>query len=253
MLDTLENPRAKIGDNCPPTDPFGAIEAHINDLYDEAKNWCDGAAIENEGQAESVQTLMRMLQEAHRLADETRQKENEPFDAGKAEVQERYAPLIADTKKQVGKTVKAVAALKGALTTWLRAKELERQAEADRLRKEAEVAAQAALEASLAAHQGNDLGAIEAAETTIAEARDIELAARRVENTTAKATGMGRAVGLRDNWIATLANPREALLHYLATDPDAVRAWLSQRGQQDVRSGRRLIPGFAIENQPVAA
>ena len=258
MLDTTENPRVHIGANNPPVeatkpDSFGAIKAHIDGLYDEALNWLDGAAIENDAQAEAVQTLLRMLQEAHTAADAARVSENEPFDKGKAEVQERYAPLIADTKKQAGKTVKAIGACKSALTAWLRKKEAVRQAEADRLRKEADAASAAAAAAAQAARADSDLGAIETAEQAVASARATEQAARRIETTTAKASGVGRAVGLRDNWTATLVTPKEALLHYLQTDPESVKGWLLQRGQQDVRQGKRTIPGFTVENHPVAA
>ncbi len=252
-----ENPRAVIGANNPPEetgpDTFGAISVHFDSLWEESLHWFDGAAIESDEQASKVQELLRMWQEAAKAADDARKAENKPFDDGKAAVQERYAPLIAETKAQVGKAPKAIAACKSALTVWLNKKEAERRAEAKRLADIAEAAAKAAREAAQAAHVDNDLGAIEAAEQTIADARNAQIAARRVGTTTTRATGMGRAVGLRDNYVATLISPREALLHYMATDPDAVKAWLIQRGQQDVRMGKRAIPGFAIENQPVAA
>ena len=50
---TLEAP-ASIGHNNPPADPFGAISAHIDDLYTEAKNWADGTPIVSQAQADEV-------------------------------------------------------------------------------------------------------------------------------------------------------------------------------------------------------
>ena len=256
MLDTVENPRVHIGANHPPADKpdtFGAIVAHFDSLWEESLHWFDGAAIESDAQASKVQELLRMWQEAAKAADDARKADNKPFDDGKAAVQERYAPLIAETKAVTGKAPKAITACKGALTAWLRKKEQERQAEAKRLADAAEAAAKAAREATQAAHAENDLGAIEAAEQTIADARNAQIAARRVEATSTRATGMGRAVGLRDNWVATLSDRSVALKHYIATDPESLADWLLERGRQDVRAGRRTIPGFTIENQPVAA
>ena len=36
-----------IGANNPPPDALGAMTVHVDDLYVEAANWCDGAEIEN--------------------------------------------------------------------------------------------------------------------------------------------------------------------------------------------------------------
>ena len=257
-LQTTENPRVHLGANHPPTeaakpDPFGALVAHFDSLKEETANWLDGAAIETDGQASKVQELLRMWQEAEKAADDARVAENAPFDDGKAKVQERYAPLIANTKKQTGLSVRAIAACKSALTTWMRAQEAKRQAEAARLALEAATAAAAAQKAVQDAQQAADFGAMETAEQTIAEARDAANAARHVETATTKVVGMGRAIGLRDNWVSSLDDPLIALKHYMATDPDSVKAWLLARIQQDVRSGKRTIPGAVIENQPVAA
>lgn len=249
-MNAQTNPRAVVGDNNPP--PFEAIKAYIEDLYEEAKNWCDGAPIETQEQADAVQTLLRTLQEAEGAADAERIKEKKPLDEQVEAIQERYAPLIADTKKVKGLTVRSIAACKQALTTWLRKQEALRIAAAEQLRKEAEAREHAAAEALRAAHQATDLAATEQAEAAVRDAQEADREARRAETARVHATGQGRAVGLRDNWIATLVDPAAALRHYMATDPESLKGWLLERGRQDVRSGKRTIPGFEVVNEPVA-
>ena len=55
------------------------------------KNWLDGEPIASAEQADKVSLLLDMIRKAEKAADESRVKENEPFDLGKAEVQARYA------------------------------------------------------------------------------------------------------------------------------------------------------------------
>jgi hypothetical protein len=116
-------------------------------LFEEAKNWLDGEPIATQGQADMVQKLLRDIQAAEKEADERRTTENEPFDAGKAEVQARYAPLIANTKTTKGLTVLAVDACKKALAPWLIKIDNENRAKAEALRKEAEEKQRIAMEA----------------------------------------------------------------------------------------------------------
>jgi hypothetical protein len=73
----------------------------------EAKNFCDGAAIENQAQADTVARLIDDFRAAQKAADDARKEEARPFDEGKAAVQEKYAVLIADTKAQKGQIVRA--------------------------------------------------------------------------------------------------------------------------------------------------
>jgi hypothetical protein len=251
MLDTLENPRATIGDNGPP-DPFGAIKADIDDLFMEAKNWFDGEEITSPEQAEAVQSLKRMTEMAHKAADSQRVLENKPFDDGKAAVQAKYAELIADTKSVKGKTTKIIEACNKALTGWLR-KERARQEEDARVAREAAIKAAAEAQAALdAARADNDLGSQEVAEDAIVQARHASIAATRAEAAKPLAAGIGRAVGLRDNWEVELTDAKAALVHYMTADPDWLRGVLLDRGKLDVRNGRRTIPGFSITNNPVA-
>lgn len=263
MTEADINPRVALGDNAPPADPtpFDAIRVHIEDLYDEAKNWADGAAIESQEQADAVQTLMRQVQEAAKAADDERKRENIPFDQGKAAVQAKYADLISDTKAVRGKTVLAIDALKRALTPWLQKLEAERQAEAKRLRDEAEAAANAARAAAQAAQATNDLQATEDAEEAFKAAQGAERDARRVEVERPKAVGYGRAASLRDNWIIqgfvpvqngdeTVEGKTALLRHYWARNREALVEAALALARTDVLNGARSIPGLVIVNEP---
>lgn len=264
MTDAALDERHQLGANNPPADPtpFDAIKVHIEDLFTEAKNWADGAAIESQAQADAVQTLMRQVQEAEKAADAERVRENEPYDTGKAAVQAKYAPLIGNTKATKGKTVLAVEALKKALAPWLAKLEAERGAEAKRLRDEAEAAARAAAEAARAAQESNDLQATEDAEDAITAARNAARAATQVENSRAKATGYGRAASLRDNWVVkgfvpvtdgetTIDGETALLRHYWATNKPALVAAALQLARADVLNGKRSLPGLEIVNEQV--
>lgn len=243
------------GDNLPPAYDhvaFSAHETNIGDLFDEAKNFCDGEPIADQATADKAQALMRMLQEAGKAADVQRVTDNEPFDAGKAKVQAAYAPLISDTKTVRGKVPLAVEAIKKYLNPWLVKLQAERDAEARRLREEAAAAAQAAADAARAASAANDLAAQEAAEQKVAEARAAEKAATRAEGNTAKASGgYGRASGLRDNWKAEMVDPVAAARWAWADHRTECEAFFLKLAQADVAAGRRKLDGFSVINEPV--
>lgn len=248
-------PIREPGKPAPPTDnnppeltTFEAVKERIDDLLIEARNWCDGAAIESQPQADEVSRLMAEIKKAQVAADEARKAENKPFDEGKAAVQEKYAPLIADTKGRRGVTVIALDALKTTLSAWLRKVEDQQRAAADAARQAAEAAAAKAADAVRAA-QPDDLVSREEAEHLVFGAGQAEAEARRAEQAKAHAHGGGRAVGLRSYWTPRLVDPKAALLHYLATRPDDLKAFLVRLAEQDVAAGKRTIPGFEIEEE----
>jgi hypothetical protein len=195
-MTTAANPRAVAGDNQPPS-PFDEVRTKIESLYAEAKMWLDGEPVTTKGQADSINKLIVMITDAAKEADALRVKENEPFDTGKAEVQARYAPLIADTKSVKGKTVLAVAAAKKALTPWLTKLDDEKRAAEAKARAEAEEAARKAQEAFRQSDVA-DLAAREEAEWLALDAKKKDIAARVAANDKAQAKGgTGRATGLR--------------------------------------------------------
>lgn len=230
--------------------PFDAVRIHIEDLYLEATNWADGKPIESQDQADAVQSLMRQIQEAEKLADSQRVKENEPFDTGKAEVQARYAPLIGNTKAVKGKTVLAIEALKQSLSPWLQKVAAAQEAEAKAAREEAERIAKAAQDALQASHGLEDR---ERAEAVAEQARQAERAAKDAEKARPQASGYGRAATLRSVWKPTLIDILAACRHYYVSHPEAFEAVVQKLAEDDVRSGKRSVPGFEIVETKVVA
>lgn len=246
------NPRAIAGNNNPPAPieevpptPFEMSEVEIGDLYAEAKNFLDGEPISTQAMADAVSKLIDDLRKAGKLADERRIEENRPFDEGKAEVQARYAPLIADTKTTKGKVVLAIDIAKKALAPWLQKLEDEKRAAAEAARKIADEKARAAQEA-LRASQVDDLAKREAAEQMIRDAQKAEAAAVFAENDKAHAKGGTRAMGLRSVWRAEMVDGRAAAGHYWQTRRADVDAFFQGLADADVRAGKREIPGFLI-------
>jgi hypothetical protein len=243
-----ETALAEIGHNRPPLTPYEACKLHIEDLMIEARNWCDGAKVENQDQADVVSRLIEDFRLAHQAADDARKTENEPFDAGKAEVQARYSPLIADTKTVKGKTVLAGETLKAALKPFLDA-ERERKAAIERAaQEETQRAAQAAADAMRAATP-DDLEAREAAEDLVEAARLAEKNAARAANDKAQAHGGSRALGLKTYFKPYLTDRKAALMHYAANRPDDLVAFLVGLAEADVREGKRTIPGFDVREE----
>lgn len=253
MTMLAENPRERIGMNNPPEPtPFEIISKKIDDLYGEASHWLDGATVENEQTAEGIASLLNLLREAAGEADEARKTEAKPFDDGKAEVQARYAPLIADTKAQKGKTVLAIDACKKALGPWLdkKAKAIEEIArlareEADRKQREAENA--------IRATEATDLAARAAAEALIADARKAEVLATRAENTTAKISNMGgRAVSLRTVWTHEITDAWEFAAYVWSNHQPDLMQFLNVIAKRLVDGGFRSLPGVKVNEGSTA-
>lgn len=244
----------QIGHNNPPTEieptPFEMSEVEIGDLYAEAKNWLDGEPVSSQAQADGLSKLIDDLRKAAKLADARRVEENRPFDEGKAAVQERYAPLIADTKTVKGKAILAMEMAKKALAPWLQRLEDEKRAAAEAARKIADEKARIAQEA-LRASQVDDLAKREAAEALIREAQKAEAKAVFAEGDKAHAKGGTRAMGLRSVWRAEMVDGRAAAGHYWRERRAEVDAFFQGLADADVRAGKRDIPGFLISETRV--
>lgn len=243
---------AVVGHNNPPEPtPFEAIKIKINDLYGEAKNWCDGDPIDSQEQANEVQRLLRLIQDAEKTADACRVDENKPFDDGKSEVQARYAPLIANTKSTKGLTVLAIEACKKALTPWLLKVDEENRRIAEDARRDAEARRIAALEA---AQHRDSLEGAEAFEQAVQEARRAEDDARRTANVRASAKGEGRAVSLRDFYRPEITSYAEFARHVWSAHQSDLFAFLDMQAAKIVAAGvHHGIPGVTIhhEKRPV--
>lgn len=241
---------ATIGHNgAPEADPWEGLKVHLDDLLSEAHNWADGTNVENQAQADEASRLIDDLNKAAKLAEAQRVAEKEPHDKAISEIQGRYNPYIADPKtKNPGKVWKAIDALKAAVKPYLERLKAEQEAEAKRRREEAEKAAAEAA-AAVKAAAANDLAAQEEAEAKIKAAEHAQADAKRAENAKAQARGGSRAMGLRTVSVAHLTDRKAALLHYVATRPDEIVSTLQRLADQDVREGKRSIPGFDVREE----
>ena len=226
--------------------PFDLIADHLQDLISEARNFADGEPVSSQGQADAVSALIENLRTAAKDADAERVRENEPHDKAKAAVQAKYAPLIADPKnKNPGKVWKAIDALKACLQPFLAKLDAEKR-EVERIAREAaDKAAKDAADAMRAA-AANDLQAREQAEALIAAAEVMHGVAKAAAGDKAHATGGSRAMGLRSVWKAELKDAQIAAGFFWKRDPSVFNSFLQKLADEDVRAGKRSIPGFDV-------
>lgn len=237
------NAPAKIGHNLPP-DPFEAMSIHVDALFETAQGFLDGEPIANQQTADTVSLLIDEARKARKDAEEMRKTEAKPFDDGKAAVQAKWTP-ITDEKK--GRCALIIDTAKRALVPWLEKLDAEKR-EAERIAREASAKlAQEAQDALKAA--STDLAAREVAESAIEAAQRAERDANRASKDKAHAVGGSRAIGLRSFWFPVLNDPAAALKHYRVAQPAALKAWLIEQAEKDVRTGSRAIPGFSIEEE----
>lgn len=226
------------GANHPPKSPYDAIKAHLDDLLTEARNWADGQEIETQAQADEVERLKEDLRRGGVAADEARVVEQAPWNQLIAESQGRYNFYIAPLKnKTPGKVSVAISALAATLTPWKQKLEAEARAKAEAARKAAQEAADKAA-AAMRATQASDIEARESAEALVNDAARKAAEAKRAEGS--------KVSGLRSFWSPVMTDKREALKHYLETNPDAVIGFLQQLAEADVRAGKRQIAGFDV-------
>ena len=237
---------ATIGHNQPPEPtPYEKVRDEIEELYTEAAGWLDGVAIETKGQADGVSTLINLIRDARKTADESRKLENEPYDTGKAEVQARYNPLLKRCDL-------AVDACKKAIAPWLEKEKAAKEAIAAKARAEAEEKQRIA-EAAIRKASLDNLAEREKAEALLKDAKKAETEAKRAERDTAKAgMGIGRATSLRTTWRPVMTDPLAAIRHYWVQDQKAVALFLLTLAESDVRNGKREIPGFSVIEERVA-
>ena len=243
----MSEPAAPGHNNPPEETPFEAISTHCEDLLVEVRNWADGAQIETQAQADEVARLLDEVQKADRTADAARKREVEPIDKQRDEIQARYNVYIAPLKnKAPGKLPLAAAALKATLAAWLKKLDDEKRAAAAAAQAEADAKAAEARAAMRQAATAGDFGAMEAAEELVSDASKAQADAKRAANDKAQAVGDGRARGLRSYFTPMLADPKAALVHYVSTRPDDVKAFLLSLAKTDVLNGARKLPGFDI-------
>lgn len=238
---------AEMGHNNPPADDgLDDLRKQIDDAYGEARLWLDGERVANQDQADALATLYGILDKAGKLAESERKAAKQPhLDAGEA-VDAAFKPLV-------DKADKARKAVKLAIQRWNDdLAEIQRK-EAERVRLEALAASEAALKLAQEAAQSGNLSDMEAAEQEISNAAVLADMAKKAEG----AKAVTRAEGVRGigsvpmRWNAYLVDAKDALAHYRATQPEALKAWLLDQAQKDTKAGSRVIPGFVIKNEKV--
>lgn len=235
-----------IGHNQP--SPFDQSKDEIDGLVMEAKNWLDGTDVQSQEEADQIGALIDGLRKAIKAADERRIEENRPFDEGKAAVQEKYAPLISDTKKVKGVAVRAMEACKASLSKWLLKLEAEKRAKEDAARKEAEEKAAIAQDAVRAA-SGADFATKEEAEELLRDAKQAEAQVKKINRTTVGAFGGARSIGLRTTWAPVMTDPTAAARWAWQDKREEMEAFLQRLAEAEVRAGLRSIPGFDVIQQ----
>lgn len=233
------NKVATIGDNNPPSN-YEMVSAEINDLYDEAKNWADGQAIENQGTADQVEKLIAMIKEATKKADTYRKEEVQPYDEAKAKIQEKYNTLIGKTKAITGKAVLALEACQQALTPWKAEQQRLREEEARIKREEAERLQREADEALKSA----SLDDKEHAQELAKQAQQATKAFKRAAKDNVK--------GLHTVWDVEIVDELEAFRSIWKMFKPDIMEHVHSLAKTAVRNGKRQIDGFNITERKVA-
>ena len=247
----LDGRKITTSHNEPPgLTPLDLSKQEIDDLFDEAKNWLDGAGVQSQADADGVSKLIDKLRKAANLADERRIEMKRPYDEAAAAVQEMFNPLIAGLKdkkaKTKGKAVIAIETAKQALAPWLEAVEAKQRAEADAARIAAEAAQEAAHAAMREARAASDLEAREAAEALVQQAKAAEKVATKAENAKAHATGGTRAIGLRTVYRAEVTDMRDWARFAWTAFPTEMAEFFTGLAERKVAAGNHQLPGVVV-------
>ena len=243
MTQTATVNREVIGGNNPPSDPFDLVKVEIDDLYQEAKNWLDGEEIKDHKTAEGIATLLNMLRDAGKKADDEFTKEKAPHLAAGKAVDDKWRSL-----RTMVKTAKD--ACSKVLGAWQAKIEAEQAAKAEEARRIAEEATRKAEEAARAAQESTDLKAAEEAIAAAEFARKAEIGAQSAENATPKVKNRaGRAIGLRTYYWPVLTDPVAAIRHYWPKHKEEFSEILIRLAQKDANAGVREIPGITITEE----
>jgi len=245
MTDNYDpNSAAPIGHNIPPLSACETVKQEIEDLFDEAKIFADGEAIDSQQLADAITELHDKLHDAGKRADEARKDEAKPHDDAKAEIQDRYNKLIGNTKSVKGKVVLGKETLQTLLTPWRNKLVAEKEAAAKAAREEADRIARAAQEA-MRASAGN-LEEREKAEELLAEAKKADRWAKREDRSATTGTG------LRTIWRCKLEDEGKALDWAYGRAPERFKELVQSMAEETVRAGMRQVPGFKVWDERVA-
>lgn len=222
----------------PKLDEFADITTEIDDLFQTAKDFCDGDPISDQKMHDTIECIYDQLHEAGKTADTMRKVEKKPHDdAGKA-VQAKFKPLLDGVR--LGKE-----ACQSLLGPWRKKIADEKAAAVERQRVAAEVAAEEARKALQ--ESAGDLSARVEAEEKVAHAKSLERGAKRANKDAT--TGLG----LRTIWNTVMMDADAALDWAYGKDPAKFNELAQSMAETAVRGGARAIPGFEITEDKVAA
>lgn len=227
--------RGEIGHNNPP-DPIDEALAPYGDSITEAEGWLDGATVENEGQMQAVDALLKEIKAAEKALNAARDSEVKPLHDVYKAAMERYKPTQADLDRIKRGLIAAVDGFKRRLAA--------QKAEAERkAREEAEAKARAAHEAAMKA-QATDLDAQRAAAAAQAEAEEAaRIAARASKDNAVKGMVTRTLYKVTDH---------KALLHWIAkNDRDAITAFVDEYARRNHSLGMKR-DGLDVWQEKVA-
>jgi len=218
-----------IGHNNPPAHEAWAI--HIEQLFEMANSIGEAT---NDEQEAALDGLLDDFRKAKRDADKERAAEKKPHDDAAKAVQAKWKPLL-------DRCDIALEHVKKALTPYRTAKEMERQAAARKAWEEAEAKQREAQSAF--------------ASSDLDDRYEAEQIAKQAKAAIVEANKLERAPkGLRTVWEAEITSRKDALLHYIKTQPEAFEALVQSLADKDARNEatRRDIPGIKFNERKVA-
>lgn len=230
---TEQNERAVIGGNNPPSPIDLALEPYADTLA-EVENWTDGSEVENQGQLDATDDLLKDLKAARKAVDVARDKETKPLhEAWKAAVA-AWKPTQDDLDRLVKCLVSAQAPFKDRLAK-------EKVDAARKAREEADAKAEAARQAHIAANAASIEDQRKADELLKAAEKATRLASRAEKDT---------VKGMRTVQRYQI-NDYRAALHYIAReDRDAMTDFITSYVARNFKI--RQIDGVEVTTEKEA-
>jgi len=235
-LSTTGNERIAMGANSPPV--FDAHKANVDDLAVEARDWLDGSTVTTAEEAEVVSTLMDMARKAKAAGDAARLEETKPHRALVTKINAAWETQI------IGPASLILECCSKALTPYNVAEQAHKDAEIARRAEEAAAERQREVEATRAA--GSDLSAREEADQLAASAAQAE---RALKAAVKDAKGK---TGIRTTYTAEVTDFACAARHFWQPYHDRFEALVLTIAQEQVRAGKRQIPGITVHEEKKA-
>lgn len=235
---------ATVGDNLP-TDPFDRLQAEVSDTLDRAETFLnDASKPADKTRADMARNMQAQLLALTKTADAMHKAEKQPhLDASRA-VDEKFR--FRDKIDAACKRLRTI------FENWMRAEEANARAEAERkhreavARAEAERARVAAERAKL--HRDDPISALTSDEP---ELPPLPLAPEPVRINVGG--GVGRAAGLKSEWVGAVVDYEATLRHFRA-HPN-IKAEIEKLVKAAVRVGKSqtAIPGVKVTESRRAA